>query len=123
MTDGTFGYLGWKLFDHYWRHERVTDMAAYLGYVRLGRAVLETELPWRRSFKREAGPGEEILEAGRGRIGFFDLRYRDRDLHEADGGALCEPALYLDAAAYRPRPFPLDAGEWSAYISGFGRTR
>ncbi|MDB5106077.1 MAG: hypothetical protein JWP91_3766 [Fibrobacteres bacterium] len=121
MTDGTFGYLGWKLFDHYWRHERITDLAAYQGYVRRNRIVLETELPWRRSFKRADREGEEVLTEGIASIGFFRLRYRMRDLHDTAAPALCDPALRLDTAAYVPRPYPLDNGEWSEYIAHFPR--
>jgi hypothetical protein len=122
MTDGTFGYLGWKLFDQYWRNERITDMAAYLGYVRLGRVVVETELPWRRSFKRPQGDGEP-LEEGTARIGFFPARYRVRDLHVPDGRALCEPALFLDLEFYRKRPYPLNGREWSEYVASFRALR
>ncbi len=119
MTDGTFGYLGWKLFDQYWRHEKIMDLAGYLGYVRTGRAVLEAELPWRASFRRPELPGEEVLAEGRTRIGFFPARYRIRDLHDTASKALCEPALVLDPANYRRRPFPLDNKEWSAYVEDF----
>jgi hypothetical protein len=119
MTDGTFGYLGWKLFDQYWRHERITDMAAYLGYVRVGRVVVETGLPWRGSFKGSRSEGGEVLEEGTARIGFFRARYRVRDLHVTGGRALCEPALFLDPGTYGKSPYPLNAGEWAEYVAAF----
>jgi hypothetical protein len=122
MTEGAFGYLGWKLFDQYWRHERITDMAAYLGYVRMGRVVVETELPWRRSFRLSRAGGGEVLEEGTARIGFFPARYRVRDLHVTGGRALCEPALSLDPVSYNKRPYPLNGKEWSAYVSAFPAT-
>lgn len=122
MTDGTFGYLGWKLFDQYWRNERITDMAAYLGYVRVGRVVVETELPWRRSFRPSGVEGGELLEDGAARIGFFPARFRVRDLHVTDGRALCEPALFLDPGRYRKRPYPLNGKEWSEYLAAFSAT-
>ena len=70
MTDATFGYLGWKLFDHYWRHEKITDLAAFQGYVRRNRIVLETELPWRRSF---SAPGPGRRGGAEGKPGLYRL--------------------------------------------------
>jgi hypothetical protein len=116
MTDGTFGYLGWKLFDHYWRHEAITDMAGYQGYVHRNRVVVETELPWRRAFKRDALPGGESLGEGRASIGYFSLRYRIRDLQDTLAPTLSTPTLVLDPAVYRRRPYPLDNREWSGYV-------
>jgi hypothetical protein len=116
MTDGTFGYLGWKLFDHYWRHEAITDMAGFQGYVHRNRVVVETELPWRRAFKRDALPGGETLEEDKASIGYFSLRYRVRDLQDTLAPTLSTPTLALDPAVYARRPYPLDNREWSGYI-------
>lgn len=118
MTDATFGYLGWKFFDHFVRHAPTANPSAFLGYVNKDRVVLDTELPWRRAFKRDAPPGARILDTGTATVGFFRLRYRVMDLQVQNAGTISPVgAIRLDKAAYRKRPMPLDKREWSEYIN------
>ncbi len=117
MTDATFGFLGWKLFEYYWRHERMTYPANFLCYARRDRVVIDSELPWRRKFKTDEAHGT-ILEEGRASIGFFRLRYRVLDKQGKENVPFClsEP-LTLDRSRYKPVPYPLDKREWSDLIS------
>ena len=117
MTDATFGFLGWKLFDYYRHHERMTYPANFLCFARRDRVVIDTELPWRRHFKSGAAEGT-VLEEGRTCIGFFRLRYRVVDRHGKDDVPLCvsEP-LKLNRSIYSIQPYPLDNREWSELIS------
>ncbi len=118
MTDGTFGYLGWKLAGPFNDLDRHQDLAGFQGFVMLDQVVLETEAPWRRSFKRGPVPAAEIIEEGKARIGWMDLRYRVLDLHGSPPVSLGGRAapIPFDTAGYRPDPYPLDAREWDLYI-------
>jgi hypothetical protein len=125
MTDATFGYLGWKLLDHYLAETGgegrdaagPAGMGGFVGYVGKDRVVLETELPWRRAFRRSVPEGAEILEAGTARAGFFDLRYRAMDLRSGASGSISPfGAFSLDKRRYARKPFPLDKDEWDRYI-------
>ncbi len=120
MTDATFGQLGWKFFDYFIRHESTANLAAFLGYVNKDRAVLDTELPWRRAFKRDAPYGAEILDTGTASVGFFPVRYRVMDLHADNAGTISPVgALRLDKAGYRIMPMPLNKREWSEFIDSY----
>ncbi|MDQ3001595.1 MAG: hypothetical protein M3Y08_10080 [Fibrobacterota bacterium] len=122
MSGATFGYAGWKLFDHYVQWERDANMVGYLCYLNLKRVELETELPWRRGYKAGGATGT-VLEEGRARIGFFSLRYRVMDRTGNDRVSYCPAApLDLDSSAYRVKPFPLDTREWSEYIDSRPKT-
>lgn len=117
MTDATFGYAGWKLFDYSRDNEPFTQFAGFLRHIHKDRVVLETELPWRREFKRGAPDGAEILEQGAAPIGFFHLRYRVMDLHAGEDWSIAQGRfLSLDVEKYREKIFPLNRKEWSDYI-------
>lgn len=116
MTDATFGYLGWKLFDHYWHHERITYLANFMCYGRRDRVIIESELPWRRRFKSTEAQGT-LVEEGKTSVGFFKLRYRVVDRHGTADVPFCESEpLVLDRTDFRIKPYPLNAGEWSSLI-------
>ncbi len=116
MTDATFGYLGWKLFDQYWHHERITYLANFMCYGRRDRVVIESELPWRRTFKSGEATGN-VVESGLASIGFFQLRYRVLDKHSSSNIPFCESEpLVLDRSSFRIKPFPLNEREWSQYV-------
>ena len=118
MTDATFGFLGWKLFDHYTRYETIQTLWSFTNYVRKERIVLESELPWRRSFKRQIPAEAEVLAIGRARIGFFQLRYRAMDLHvKGDQAVGKEEFIPLDKEKYRTKILPLNRAEWKNYIT------
>ena len=118
MTDATFGFLGWKLFDHYTRNEAIQTLWSFTNYVRKDRIVLESELPWRRSFKRGSPAEAEILATGWARIGFFRLRYRAMDLHaKGDQTIGKEEFIPLDKEKYRKKILPLNRAEWKDYIT------
>jgi hypothetical protein len=121
ITDATFGHIGWKFLDHYLAHDPQKGMSGFVGYVKKDKVVLDTELPWRRSFKRAAPAGAETLEAGIASIGFFPVAYRvmdmRTDLRGEDPGSISPlGALELDKGEYRKKPMPLDKAEWSEYI-------
>lgn len=127
MTDGTFGFLGWKLFDHFARTEKHDRLENFQCYVRRDRVVVETELPWRRSFKRAAprteGPSAAVLDQGFTSIGFFRVRYRVLGLY-ADADPICVSGyLPLDRGAYKVKPVPLDGQEWDALARERLKTR
>ena len=116
MTDATFGFLGWKLFDHYWHHENITYLANFMCYGRRDRVVIESELPWRRSFKTGEAQGI-LLEEGKVLIGFFQVRYRVVDRQGTENIPFCESEpLVLDRTDFQVKPYPLNAGEWSSLI-------
>ncbi|MDB5049464.1 MAG: hypothetical protein JWO30_2535 [Fibrobacteres bacterium] len=115
MTGATFGYLGWKLFGYFTAHEGRSygELADFLGYVRKDRVVVETELPWRRSFKTGLPPGAEMIESGFHRIGFATLRYRVVDLHGAGADTQVQGRLMtLDPSAFHSPRYPLNDREW-----------
>ncbi|MDB5049463.1 MAG: hypothetical protein JWO30_2534 [Fibrobacteres bacterium] len=119
MTSAPWGYLGWKLYDHHALHTPDDPGKGFGCYLMGEQVVVETQLPWRRTFKRGGVPeGAEILEAGSARIGFFRVPFRVMDMRRP-GIIPGNPSCYLplDRAAYQPRPFPLDAGEWSSHIA------
>ncbi|MBW8887821.1 MAG: hypothetical protein JF616_08705 [Fibrobacteres bacterium] len=118
MTGASFGQLGWKLFDYYASHDGQTDglLLGFLGYVRRDRIIVETGLPWRRGYKRELPSGADSLAGGFCRIGFATVPYRVVDVHgpAAEEAALGR-ALRLDPEFHAPS-YPLNDGEWDAYI-------
>jgi hypothetical protein len=118
MTDATFGYLGWKLVGPFLALGiPYPDLAGFQGFVLRDQVVMDTETPWRRGFKRARPAGSEVLDSGRARIGYRDLRYRVLDLKGNPpvslGGA---PPLAFDRERFPPDPFPLDAREWDLYV-------
>lgn len=118
MTGAPWGYLGWKLYDHLVSHSDTDARKSFGCYMLADQVVVETQLPWRRSYKRSVLPPQAlILEAGKTPIGGFPVPYRVLDLRRA-GSPPGDPACYLslEGAQYRSKPFPLDAAEWSAYI-------
>lgn len=118
MTGATFGWLGWKLFDHFIAHEgrefgRLED---FLGYVRRDRIRIDTQLPWRRAYKEPLPPNSVLLETGACRIGFAKVAYRVADWRGPDSAVpIMGRPMTLDAA-FRAPPFPLDDAEWRAFI-------
>jgi hypothetical protein len=119
MTGATFGWLGWKLFDHFLAHEgrdfgRLED---FLGYVRRDRVRIDTQLPWRRAFKEPLPPNAEILQTGTCRVGFARVAYRVADWRGPDSSVpIMGRPMALDPAAFRSPPFPLNDAEWRAFI-------
>lgn len=122
MTNAPFGYLGWKLFDHFTAHEGrdYGDLADFQGYVRRDRVSVETQLPWRRGFRTPLEPGAAILETGRARVGFAEVGYRVVDRRGPGYGRRLSGGrpMELDLARYVTRPFPLDRREWNALRDG-----
>jgi hypothetical protein len=116
MTDAPFGYLGWKWFDAFVAEGRPGGLSGFLGYVRRDRTRLQAELPWRHGFKEELPAGARILDSGRAPIGGFRLRYRMAMLAPAADRSLAGDLLEPDPSGPKPPPFPLDRGEWTAYI-------
>ncbi len=118
MTDATFGYDGWKLFDYSRVNEPFTNFGAFLRHIRMERVVIDTELPWRRKFKRKVQPGSEILKEGMARIGFLSLRYRVMDLHsDREESIGIGSRLSIDKEKYHKKSYPLNRQEWTQYIS------
>lgn len=116
MSNAPFGLLGWKLFDHYLADEGrgKAVLHDFQRYVRQGRVRVESEVPWRASFRNGLPAGAIILDQGRARIGYVMVRYRVADYRSADSAASSlGPLLPLDPARYLPRPFPLDSREWN----------
>ncbi len=119
MTDGSFGFLGWKLFDHYRDNPGPGRASDFQCYVQRDRVVVESEIPWRRSFKRDLSDGEVVLDRGEAPVGFFTLGYRVVRLHASDASSLCgNRPISLENSGYTPKPFPLNASEWKAYGLG-----
>lgn len=116
MSGATFGYAGWKLFDHYVQWEQDANMVGFLCHLKLDRVDMETELPWRRSFKSGSRHDAPLLE-GRARIGFFDLRYRVVKGDVDPQAWYCAKPMPLDTLEYGRKVYPLNEGEWSAYIA------
>ena len=118
MTDGTFGYLGWKFFDTFADARRPGELSGFLRYVRRDRTRLQSEVPWRRSFKEGIPPGGRILDSGTTAIGGFRLRYRMLWLRtDAEESISPDGRFVAIAGALRAKPFPLDRKEWSDLIS------
>ncbi len=119
MTGATFGYLGWKLFDYFLANEgrEYGQLSDFMGYVKRDRVVIDTYVPWRRSFKTLLPAGAELLDSGSYRIGFFRLPYRVADLHGPNAAVpIMGRNMTLDPAHYRSPRFPLDNLEWKAYL-------
>lgn len=117
MTDGTFGYLGWKLFDAFAQEGRPGELSGFLRYVRRDRTRLQTEVPWRRSFKDDIPAGGRVLDSGTTVIGGYRLRYRMLLLHPDTEESISPDGRFVAVAgAYRVRPFPLNKQEWSDLI-------
>jgi hypothetical protein len=119
MSSATFGYLGWKLFDYFLANDgrQYRELADFLGYVRKDRVSIETHLPWRRSYKGGLPAGAEVLETGTFRIGFARLPYRVVDLHGPGGDFQAQGRfMTLDPSRYRSPRFPLNDGEWKAWL-------
>lgn len=123
MTDASFGFLGWKLFDHYWRQGHGSEMQNYLCYVSRDRVVVETEVPWRRRFPRDDPPRERILAEGTARLGFFNLRWRVADLGDTANRPLCIWKHLPLEERYRTKLFPLDRREWNEFAATRRRER
>jgi hypothetical protein len=106
------------LFDHHVARGGGT-LSGFLGFVGREKVVFESELPWRRGYRRGLPQGGTVLEEGACSIGFFRLGFRVVDL-KTEGRASISPegALILDRREYRPKPFPLDAAEWRRHLSG-----
>jgi hypothetical protein len=116
MSNAPFGFLGWKLFDQYLadRNRNLAVLHDFLRYVRQGRVMVETGVPWREGFRHALPEGALVLEEGRTSIGFRSVRYRVADYRSADSvSSSLGPLLPLDPARYLPRPFPLDGREWN----------
>jgi hypothetical protein len=117
MSDASFGYAGWKLFEHIRGNRKATELVDFLCYLNLGKVVVESELPWRRGLPFHPLPAR-ILEAGRARIGYFDLGFQVVDKQGTEAVPYCPgPPWPLEKAGYLSRPFPLDAQEWSSHIA------
>ena len=125
MTGATFGYLGWKLFDYFLANEGKTygNLADFVGYVKRDRVVIDTYLPWRRSFKSPLPATAELLDSGICSIGFVTLPYRIADLHgPASQQSVSGRPMSLDSARFRSPRYPLNNREWKDFIdSTMGR--
>jgi hypothetical protein len=116
MTNAPFGFLGWKLFDHYLADEGrgAASLHEFQRYVRGGRVMIETHAPWRAAYRRPLPPSAVLLDSGRARIGYVTVEYRVADMHGPDTAvSALGPLLPLDPGRYLPRPFPLDGREWN----------
>lgn len=123
MTDASFGFMGWKLFDHYRRQGHGSEMQNYLCYVSRDRVVVETEVPWRRGFPRGDLPREKVMAEGTARLGFFNLRWRAAALGDTGNRPLCVWKHLPLEAGYRPKPYPLDRREWNEFAEARRRER
>lgn len=129
MTDAPWGYLGWKLYDTFAAREVPDAHRYFICYLLADQVIVETGLPWRPGFRRGALPaGSRVLENGVSPIGFLQLPYRVADLsppdpYPPDWSPRAARPIHsgcftpLEAQGYRPKPFPLDAGEWSELLT------
>lgn len=121
MSNAPFGYLGWKLFDYFLANDGrfYGNLEDFQGYVRHGRVVVETQVPWRRSYRSGLTPGAVVLDRGKARIGFAEVDYRVVDWHAADSASsLGGRPMNLERNRYIPQAFPLDRREWNVLRSG-----
>ena len=119
MTSAPYGYLGWKLFDYYMLDEgrNFTGLADFIHYVSLTGVVMETQLPWRRHYRKNIPENAHLLESGFWRIGFINLPYRFVDLGKATSGSPVQtPSFLLDPSVFHERRFPLTNREWATLI-------
>lgn len=120
MTGATFGYAGWKLFDHFLAHDGKAygQLADFQGYIRKDLIKVETGLPWRRAFKAPLPPGAELLDSGTCMVGFARVPFRVADWHGPDSSvpAMGRP-MRLDPKSFRSPRFPLTNREWDTWIA------
>jgi len=117
MTDAPFGFLGWKLFDHFKHHDYHGRASDFQCYVQRDQVIVESEAPWRRGFKRSAPDSASVLLSGIRAIGYFPLHYRVVRLGYSNSVSLCgKKSLPLASMEYRPKPMPLNAAEWRVYL-------
>lgn len=121
MSNAPFGFLGWKLFDYFMANEGrfYGNLEDFQGYVRRGRVVVESQVPWRRAFRSEPPPEAGILGSGKAKVGFAEVDYRVVDWHAADSaGSIGSRPMVLDRDRYSPQPYPLDRREWNDLRNG-----
>ncbi len=125
VSSAPFGYLGWKLFQHYTAHEGkvFVELSKFLNYVESGRSFINFEPVWINRFQSKTAnaaimQNNRLLHSDKVSIGFL---HAGMNIYLDTCACLNESldpngSLYPLGIDYREPMYPLNNAEWRAFL-------